>query len=206
MVTRSHDTRRPPRSVALLAVLLAAGCGTDQARDSTGTDPSRGASQTPAVSGTEMPTLQVASGVGLRNARMPREGLVTGAQPTETQMEALSEAGFRNFISLRPAGEDGAGWEEGHAVDRDYDFDRLPISGAGDLTRENVEAFAALLDETGDEPTVLYCASGNRVGAMLALEAYWLDGLPAEEALELGRAGGLTRLEGAVRERMGMEG
>lgn len=202
MTTRSSTARSLARSLPLVACIVVAGCGVDE-----GGGASEASSGTSGASAVETSTpLEVASGIGLRNARMPLEGLVTAAQPDQAEMEALADAGFRNFISLRTVGEDGAGWEEGHASDRDYDFDRLPISGAGDLTRENVEAFAALLDEAGDEPTVLYCASSNRVGALLALEAYWLDGVEGEEALELGRAGGLAGLEGAVRERLGMGG
>lgn len=150
------------------------------------------------------PTLADATELGVRNARMPVDGVVTAGQPTPEQVEGLVEAGYTAFISLRPEAEDGAGWEESHASDGSYDFRRLPISGAGDLNRENVEAFAELLDETDGEPTVLYCASSNRVGAMLALKAYWIDGAEPEEALELGRAGGLTRLEGPVREILGL--
>ena len=187
----------------VIVAVLSAGCAPGDADSAAGTASDASAAvTTPAPS----PTLETAAGIGLGNARMPVEGLVTGAQPSESQMEALASAGFEHFISLRPTGESGAGWEEAHADGKAYDFRRLPISGADDLTRERVEAFAAMLEEAGDEPTVLYCASSNRVGAMLALKAYWLDGVPAEEALELGRAGGLTRLEGAVRQRMGLEG
>ena len=190
-------------SLLLVTLALSSGCAPGDADRSPGTTPrNASAESTPAPS----PTLETARGVGLGNARMPVEGLVTAAQPSESQMEALAAAGFENFISLRPTVEQGAGWEEAHAQGRDYAFRRLPVSGADDLTRERVEAFAAMLEEAGDEPTVLYCASSNRVGAMLALKAYWLDGVPAEEALALGRAGGLTRLEGAVRERMGQGG
>ena len=151
------------------------------------------------------PSLDVATGLGVPNARMPVPGLVTAGQPTVEQLEALSAAGYTNFISLRPESENGAGWEEAHSVDHDYDFDRIPISGAGSLTRENVEALAALLEEARNQPTVVYCASSNRVGAMLALKAFWLDGASPEDALELGRAGGMTRLEGAVTELLGLE-
>ena len=185
-----------------LTVALAAGCAPGDADPSSEAPSGAATTEAPAPS----PTLQTAAGIGLGNARMPVDGLITAAQPSQSQMDALAAAGFENFISLRPTGEQGAGWEEAYADARAYDFQRLPVSGAGDLTRERVEAFAAMLEEAGDEPTVLYCASSNRVGAMLALKAYWLDGASAEEALELGRAGGLTRLEGAVRERMGMEG
>ena len=189
-------------SCLALTVALAAGCGPGDADPSAEAPSAGAATEAPAPS----PTLQTAAGIGLGNARMPVDGLVTSAQPSERQMEALAAAGFENFISLRPTSESGAGWEEAHMDGKSYDFQRLPISGADDLTRERVEEFASLLEAAGDEPTVLYCASSNRVGAMLALKAYWLDGVPAEQALELGRAGGLTRLEGAVRERMGLEG
>ncbi len=37
----------------------------------------------------------------------------------------------------------------------------------------------------------------------MALRAHWLEGASAEEALELGRAAGMTRLEPAVREMLG---
>jgi len=149
-------------------------------------------------------TLDIAAGVGVRNARMPLEGIVTAGQPTVDQLEELEAAGFENFISLRPATEEGAGWEEEHASGRSYDFERLPISGGGSLTRENVEVFATILEEAGDGPTVLYCASSNRVGAMMALKAHWIDGVDAREALELGRAAGMTRLEGTVTELLGL--
>jgi protein tyrosine phosphatase (PTP) superfamily phosphohydrolase (DUF442 family) len=70
------------------------------------------------------------------------------------------------------------------------------------LTRENVEALDRLLDESADDGTVLYCASSNRVGALLALRAYWLDGAEADQALELGRQAGMTSLEARVGELM----
>lgn len=183
------------RNHVLLLLLLAVGCSPAE----------RPAPDTPdAVEAESRPTpsLAVATDLGVRNARMPLEGVVTAGQPTEDQLEALREAGFENFISLRPTAEDGAGWEEAHAADGSYSFQRLPISGGDDLTRANVETFAAALDARGGEPTVLYCASSNRVGAMLALKAFWLDGATAEEALALGQAAGLTRLEGRVVELM----
>ena len=143
-------------------------------------------------------TLEAATDLGVRNARMPIEGLLTSGQVTEEQFDALAEEGYRHFISLRPESENGAGWEEAYA--QPGTFNRIPIAGAGDLTRENVAALDELLDEAGDDPAVLYCASSNRVGALLALRAYWRDGVPAEEAAELGRAAGMTSLEAPVLE------
>lgn len=148
--------------------------------------------------------LLTATDLELRNARMPFDDVVTAGQPTSDQLEALVASGVRHAISLRPISEDGAGWEELHAAEFGYEFDRLPITGAESLTRENVETFAAILAETDGEPTLLYCASSNRVGALVALKAAWLDDVPAEEAVQMGLAAGLTRLEAPVRELLGV--
>jgi hypothetical protein len=51
---------------------------------------------------------------------------------------------------------------------------------------------------------MVHCASGNRVGALLALRANRLEGASPEDALELGLDAGLTRLEPAVREALGL--
>ncbi|HBV05279.1 MAG TPA: hypothetical protein DEF01_00970 [Gemmatimonadetes bacterium] len=144
--------------------------------------------------------LSVVTEIGVRNARMPMDRLVTSGQPTQEQIRRLQSSGIEHFVSLRPTTEDGAGWEEELLVGEGVQFDRLPISGSGSLTRDNVEAFAAILDEVGEKTAMLYCASSNRVGAMLALKAHWVDGESAEEALELGLASGLTSLERSVRD------
>ena len=189
------------RSLLLISVpLIGIACAAEPGADST---------EAPAATAESMvrstATLEVATDLGVRNARMPMPGVLSAGQPTQEQLEAMRAAGFENFISLRPTSEEGAGWEEAHSADGSYDFDRVPISGAASLTRENVERFAALLEAAEDGPAVLYCASGNRVGAMLALKAHWVDGVEAEAALELGLQGGMTRLEAPVRELLGLE-
>jgi len=146
------------------------------------------------------PTLDAATSLGVRNARMPAPGLVTAGQLTEEQFHGLAAAGFQNFISLRLAEEDGAGWEERYAPGEGVSFTRVPVSGGAGLNRETAEELARLLDAAGDEGTVLYCESSNRVGALMALKAFWVDGATPAEALELGKASGMTRLEPTVRQ------
>lgn len=148
--------------------------------------------------------LSVVAEMGVRNARMPMDRLVTSGQPMPEQLLSLQSAGIEHFVSLRPTTEDGAGWEEELMAGEGVQFDRLPISGSGSLTRDNVQAFAAIMDEVGEKTAMLYCASSNRVGAMLALKAHWVDGESAEEALELGLASGLTSLETSVRDLLGL--
>ena len=140
----------------------------------------------------------------MENAGEPLPGLLPAAQPDPEQLDALAEAGYTTAISLRPPSEDGAGWEEGSQVTAELDFHRLPVEAPGGLDREAVEELDRLLAEARGEPTVLYCGSSNRVGALLALRAHWLQGMDAEEALDLGRRAGLEKLEPAVAEIMGL--
>ena len=75
----------------------------------------------------------------------------------------------------------------------------LPISGAGDVTADNARKLHQLLQQEDDEPVFLHCASGNRVGALLAIAAHQIEGKPVDESLTLGRSAGLGSLEAKVR-------
>ena len=173
-------------------LLVSAACSNDAPPEAAGT---AGAAAAPAAVPLRSSALEAAVALGVTNAHEPAPGLLTAGQITEAQMEALVTAGYRTFVSLRLPTEQGAGWEEAYTSERKVWFMRLPISGAGDLTRGNVEALDQILDAAGDGPIVVYCGSANRAGALLALRARWMDGAPPEDALALGRAAGLTRLE-----------
>lgn len=192
----ADSMKQPIRSFTVFALVALTACAEGEP------PPVDTATETASTSSTQ--SFAVATQTGVRNARMPVAGIITAGQPTREQVVALRGAGVEHFVSLRPTTEDGAGWEEALASSEGFDFDRLPISGAGSLTRENVETFAAILDDIGDGPAVLYCASSNRVGAMLALKAHWVDGESPESALELGRSAGLSSLENPVRELLGL--
>jgi uncharacterized protein (TIGR01244 family) len=191
---------RTSRLTSLLALLALAACGAPQAAsDQPPADQAAAASAPAATSiSASHPELDKATELGVVNAREPLPGIVTSGQPTEEQMAALAEAGVKRFISLRPATEEGTGWEEAWAEEHGAFFWRLPIGGAADLTRENVELLDKVLNNGAGEPTVLYCHSSNRAGAMLALRAAWVEGVTPGEAIELGKSGGMTGLEQAV--------
>jgi protein tyrosine phosphatase (PTP) superfamily phosphohydrolase (DUF442 family) len=76
----------------------------------------------------------------------------------------------------------------------------LPIAGKDAISFDNARKLDGLLKEYPG-PVLVHCGSGNRVGALLALRAS-LDGADDEKALALGREGGLSSLEGVVRERL----
>ena len=140
----------------------------------------------------------------LPNERHPLPGLMTGGSPSSAAgFQALARAGYRTFIDLRsdaevppdiPAAAEAAGLL----------YRRIPITGDKDLDLGTARALDALLDERAKDPVAIGCASGNRVGALLAVKAFWLDGVPPEQALALGVRAGLTRLEPSVRSLLGM--
>lgn len=128
------------------------------------------------------------------NCRLPSPALLTGGAPDEAALRAAAAAGVRHVVDLRPTAE----WtfdEPTLVAALGMRFVHLPIGGTHDLTIANVKAFDALLGELGGEPTLLHCASGNRVGALMALRAGWLKGASRDDALAVGREHGLTRME-----------
>jgi protein tyrosine phosphatase (PTP) superfamily phosphohydrolase (DUF442 family) len=147
----------------------------------------------------------------LPNGRRPRPGLLVGGQPSEAQLLALRNAGVRTLVDVRTPAEPGA-TDPAQAERLGFRFLRIPIGGTQDLTRENAAALAEALSENARNvdpdgrtpPLALTCGSGNRAAALLALSAYWIDGLPASEAFDLGLRAGLTRLEPTVRALLGL--
>jgi uncharacterized protein (TIGR01244 family) len=121
------------------------------------------------------------------------------AQPSAEALTKLPAAGVRTVINLRPASETPDLDEKSVVEKAGMAYRSLPIAGAAGLTRENVTAFDRLLSEAGEGKVLMHCASGNRVGAMMALRARWLQGKSAEEALAIGRSTGLKGLEGDVK-------
>ncbi len=133
----------------------------------------------------------------------PRAGLHTGGQPTVEDLAQLHAQGVRTIIDLRGADED-RGYDEAAEVRRlGMDYIPLPIAGKADIVPGNAERLHALLQQHPDG-VLLHCASGNRVGALLALSAAGPEHQPPAQALQLGREAGLKSLEPTVREQLGL--
>ncbi|CAN7573782.1 sulfur transferase domain-containing protein [Pseudoxanthomonas sp. LjRoot143] len=130
----------------------------------------------------------------------PQPGLHTGGQPSPDDLARLKSEGVRTIIDLRGPQED-RGYDEAAEARRLWlEYITLPIAGKDDVTPANAKALGALL-KAQDGGVLLHCASGNRVGALLALDAV-ASGASKEEALELGRKAGLKSLEPVVVERL----
>jgi protein tyrosine phosphatase (PTP) superfamily phosphohydrolase (DUF442 family) len=127
-------------------------------------------------------------------------GLYTGGQPTPGQLDALAAAGVGTVIDLRDSAEDRGFAEAAYVKSLGLSYVGIPVAGPGDLTHHKARDLAAALDAARQRGggTAIHCASGNRVGAMLALVARWERGVPAADALALGRKAGMTTLQPAI--------
>ena len=141
----------------------------------------------------------------IKNARIPITGVLSGGQPTPEQIEDAARAGFHTVINLRTDEEPGFEWERETVEGLGMRYVQIPVTGASGLTRENVERIDAALSEALEAGSVLlHCGSGNRIGAVLALREAWLRDADAGAALDHGLASGLTKLEPATRELLGL--
>jgi uncharacterized protein (TIGR01244 family) len=127
----------------------------------------------------------------------PVNGITSAGQPNAEAFKVFAESGYAAVIDIRTEGED-RGLDEPAVVESlGMKYIQLPVGGA-DITIEKARELDQLLSQY-DEPVLVHCGSANRVGALLALSVFDKTG-DAELALETGRAGGMTRLEGKVKQ------
>lgn len=132
----------------------------------------------------------------------PVDGVTAAGQPDEAGLRVFAEKGYVAVIDLRTDGED-RGLDEPVVVEGlGMEYVSLAI-GRDDITFENAKELDRLI-KSYDEPVLVHCGSSNRVGALLALNAFQETG-DAEQALEKGKEGGLAGLEGKVKELLGLE-
>ncbi len=127
----------------------------------------------------------------------PTDNLVTGGPPSKSELLELKEVGITKVIDLRSPDEERSFNERAEAERLGLEYVSLPVSGAAGVTRENAKELDGLLQ--GGEKVFVHCASGNRVGALLAIRAHEIEGKSLDQSLELGRAAGLGSLEEKVK-------
>lgn len=136
------------------------------------------------------------------NLMHPQESVFISGQPSQDEFKAMADAGIKHIINLRPDAE--MEWDERqHVESLGMSYAQIPVASAADLTDANAEALDQLLNQAGDEPVLVHCASGNRIGAMIAVREARLKGKDMEEAITTGKQWGLTKLEPQVRELLG---
>jgi uncharacterized protein (TIGR01244 family) len=169
----------------LVAALVGASCGA-----STPTPPAR----QPVATVTTPPATTAI--IPIPNAAQPLPDVLTGGQPTEDNLQSAKQAGYHTVISLLPDAQSADEAQQARALG--LQFVSIPVAGADDLTVDNAHRLADAMNAPDAKPLILHCASGNRVGALLALKAFHIDGLSRDRALELGTQAGLASLKPAV--------
>jgi len=136
-------------------------------------------------------------GLGIQNSFAPMDGVYCSGQPNQEQFAKLKNAGVVRVVSLRLPTEKETGWEEAKAKELGLEFVRIPVDGEAGLTVDNATLMAKQLAGASG-PVLVMCNTSNRVGALFALKARFLDGKTAEEAIAVGKSCGLAKAEPAV--------
>ena len=109
----------------------------------------------------------------------------------------------RGVLNLRPLAEQPGRDEAAEVAAAGLAYASLPIADAGALDRESAAALDRALRKL-PTPLLVHCASGNRVGALVALREAWFAGADPQTALTRGRAAGLAGLEPQIRRQLGL--
>jgi uncharacterized protein (TIGR01244 family) len=126
----------------------------------------------------------------LANVHQFEPGIVTAGQPTAEQLEAAQAQGVKTVINLRTNSEKQEFDEAALAKKVGMNYVHIPVAGPDDINDAN----ARLLDEAlapGALPALVHCGSANRVGALIAYRARFIQHKNDHESLGLGIAAGL---------------
>ena len=137
--------------------------------------------------------------IDVPNLRFPFDGICTGGRPRPQHLHQARSGGVRLIVSLCALSEYCDYDEAELAESLGMRYLNIPIAGPPDLTAANARKLADALHEAKGSPAFVHCAGGNRVGALFALKAHFVDGLAQEACLAAGRSAGLTTLEPTVR-------
>lgn len=131
----------------------------------------------------------------------PRPGLYTGGLPDERALREFAGLGVTTVIDLRRDEERAANGTQLPATTLRMRYIALPIADANDLTSDNAKRLKQAIDES-EGRVLLHCASGNRVGALLALMVYHEERASPEQAIAFGVDAGLGGLSPEVDARL----
>src|SRR5690606_13987940 len=128
----------------------------------------------------------------------------TAGQPAASDWAAIKARGVRTVVNLRTPGELKDRDEAAEVRAAGLRYVEIPVGGAEGINPANARALHAALAPAHGGGVLVHCASGNRAGALLALEQRDFDGVAAPRALETGKSGGVTGLEGKLRQVLGL--
>lgn len=136
--------------------------------------------------------------VNVKNLRQVEKNVYSSGQPTKEQLEMLKELGIKHIVNLRPAAE--MDWNESELVGQlGMTYHSIPVAGGRDITHKNATLLQETLVNIGDQPVLVHCSSGNRIGSLIAVDQYMSQQKSIDAAIDEGKRWGLTRNENPVR-------
>ncbi len=137
------------------------------------------------------------------NLKTPFVNVMTGGQPSLEDINKLKERGYSTVINMRTPEEEVSFDEASLVQELGMEYFSLPVGGLDEINLSTARRLDELLNS--GEKTFIHCASGNRVGAIFALRAFYLEGKTRDQALEIGDQAGLTRLRAQVEAMLSVE-
>ena len=126
----------------------------------------------------------------------PFDDIHTGGQPDADDIAEAATFGIKTVFNIRTPGESGQEGIERCVKECGMIYRCFPIAGKEGITFENAKEFCAIA-HSSEKPLLIHCGSGNRIGALYALDAN-ANGKTKEESLAIGIASGLTGLRDHV--------
>lgn len=117
------------------------------------------------------------------------EQLTVGPQPSQDELTALPDDGFRSVVNFRTAGEDEQPLspdEEAEVVQATgLKYLHVPVSMDG-MDEKKVDQFREQYRAL-PKPVFAHCKSGKRAGAMMMMHSAVEQGISGDQALEKAR-------------------
>jgi protein tyrosine phosphatase (PTP) superfamily phosphohydrolase (DUF442 family) len=131
---------------------------------------------------------------GATNASQPLPWLATAGQPSADHFAAAKAAGVKVVIDLRDPMEQRPFDEPATLRALGMEYINIPVA-SGALSDETLERILAALRANAGTPTILHCASANRVGG--ALIPYFIldEGMAEQDAVDAAMRVGLRSAE-----------
>ena len=136
-------------------------------------------------------------------ARQPLPRVYSAGQPDAGDWTGIAAHGVTTVVDLRPDAERPGRDEAAEVRAAGMAYRHVPVAGAKEVTPEAARTLWQVIDAAPGQ-VLVHCASGNRVGALLAIAAVREGGMAPAQALEIGRQAGMTSLEPRVREVLGV--
>jgi uncharacterized protein (TIGR01244 family) len=148
--------------------------------------------------GLDLESLQQAE---ITNFRAPQGSVLSSGQPSQQQLEVMAASGVKHVVNLRTASEEVDFNEQAAVQALGMRYYSIPVSGVDGINTENAARLQSILAEVEGQPVLVHCATGNRVGGLMAVN-HFRNGADLDAAISEGARWGMTseRLQGAVRE------